>query len=201
VTDQITPQSGPILDLETAVRVLGAVPMPAGPEPKKRTMLGHARAALNARMTKDDLRLVLENTIAFAASLEADREANDREYEAATARIAALKNERHTTNEALSDAAEQLRKDRDRVAELEKLVEQATEFRISEPGYGLYVRRAPGTTGYGVMEARRTDKGRRVWTTSGWQYGAILSDSELFCWPDAQTAVAEARRIMPGGAQ
>lgn len=135
------------------------------------------------------------------AELEADREANDREYEAATARIAELESERHTTNEALSDAAEQLRRDRDRVAELEKLVEQATEFRIWEPGYGLYVRRAPGTTGFAVMEARRTDKGRRVWTTAGWQYSALLSDIELFCWPDAQTAVAEARRIMPGGAK
>lgn len=87
---------------------------------------------------------------------------------------------------------------RARVAELETLTAQATEFRLWEPGYGLYVRRAPGATGYGVMEARRTDKGRRVWTTAGWQYSAILSDTELFCWPDAQTAVAEARRIMPG---
>ncbi|MFG6300178.1 hypothetical protein [Streptomyces rochei] len=34
-------------------------------------------------------------------------------------RIAELEAERHTTNEALSDAAEQLRRDRDRIAELE----------------------------------------------------------------------------------
>lgn len=87
---------------------------------------------------------------------------------------------------------------RERVAELEALTAQATEFRLWEPGYGLYVRRAPGATGYGVMEARRTHAGRRVWTTAGWQYSAALSDTELFCWPDAQTAVAEARRIMPG---
>ncbi|MFF7829776.1 hypothetical protein ACFZCM_31625 [Streptomyces rochei] len=85
-----------------------------------------------------------------------------------------------------------------RVAELEALTASATEFRVWEPGYGLYVRRAPGTTGFAVMEARRTDKGRRVWTTAGWQYSALLSDAELFCWPDAQTAVVEARRIMPG---
>ncbi|MET7321467.1 hypothetical protein [Streptomyces sp. NPDC005549] len=87
---------------------------------------------------------------------------------------------------------------RARVADLEALTTQATEFRVWESGYGLYVRRAPGATGFAVMEARRTDKGRRVWTTAGWQYSAILSDTELFCWPDAQTAVAEARRIMPG---
>ncbi|MFI2911155.1 hypothetical protein ACG2OD_23350 [Streptomyces sp. PDY-4] len=85
-----------------------------------------------------------------------------------------------------------------RVAELEALTAQATEFRLWEPGYGLYVRRAPGATGFGVLEARRTDKGRRCWTTAGWQYSAVLSDTELFCWPDAQTAVAEARRVMPG---
>lgn len=35
------------------------------------------------------------------------------------ARVAELEAERHTTNEALSDAAEQLRVDRDRIAELE----------------------------------------------------------------------------------
>ncbi|MFC1260695.1 MULTISPECIES: hypothetical protein [Streptomyces] len=34
-------------------------------------------------------------------------------------RVAELEAERHTTNEALSDAAEQLRRDRDRIAELE----------------------------------------------------------------------------------
>jgi len=36
-----------------------------------RTMLDHARDALNARMTKDDLRLVLENTTTYAVALQA----------------------------------------------------------------------------------------------------------------------------------
>lgn len=44
--------------------------VPVGPEPQPRTMLDHARDALNARMTKDDLRLVLENVVAYATSLE-----------------------------------------------------------------------------------------------------------------------------------
>ncbi|MEU3426633.1 hypothetical protein [Streptomyces gardneri] len=35
------------------------------------------------------------------------------------ARVAELEAERHSTNEALSDAAEQMRRDRDRIAELE----------------------------------------------------------------------------------
>ncbi|MFJ5914996.1 hypothetical protein ACIQFW_04255 [Streptomyces ardesiacus] len=43
MTDQTTPQSGPILDLETAVRVLGALPMPAGNEPE---MPAEQRAAI-----------------------------------------------------------------------------------------------------------------------------------------------------------
>lgn len=64
--------------LAAAVAELGALPLPVGPGPlpvesgrRPRTMLDHARDALRARMTKDDLRLVLENTITYAASLEA----------------------------------------------------------------------------------------------------------------------------------
>jgi hypothetical protein len=75
-----------------------ALPMPAGPEPRSHSVLDRARDALGARLAKDDLRLVLENVIRYAAELEA---------------------ERHSTNEALSDAAEQLRADRDRIIELE----------------------------------------------------------------------------------
>lgn len=56
-------------EAETAtVAERGAFPKP---ERKSRTMLDHARDALRARMTKDDLRLVLENTVTYAASLEA----------------------------------------------------------------------------------------------------------------------------------
>ncbi|MFI1562137.1 hypothetical protein ACH4ZX_03585 [Streptomyces sp. NPDC020490] len=96
------------------------------------------------------------------------------------------------------EAAAGLDRLRARVAELEALLAQATEFRLSEPGYGLYVRQAPGARGFAVLEARRSDKGRRAWTTVGWQYSAVLSGAELFCWPDAVSAVAEARRVMPG---
>jgi hypothetical protein len=74
-----------------AVAALGALPVPVGtaplsPQGPARTMLDHARKALNARMTKDDLRLVLENVVTYGASLEArvaeliqqrDRIAND----------------------------------------------------------------------------------------------------------------------------
>jgi hypothetical protein len=47
------------------------LPVPVREEPQPRTMLDHARDALNARMAKDDLRLVLENTVTYAASLQA----------------------------------------------------------------------------------------------------------------------------------
>lgn len=51
------------------------LPVPVGTAPlatqgRARTMLDHARDALNARMTKDDLRLVLENVVTYAAVLE-----------------------------------------------------------------------------------------------------------------------------------
>jgi hypothetical protein len=52
------------------------LPVPVGPatptaQGPTRTMLDHAREALNARMTKDDLRLVLENVITHAEAIRA----------------------------------------------------------------------------------------------------------------------------------
>jgi hypothetical protein len=69
------------------------LPVPLGPA---RSFLDRARDAVNARMAKDDLRLVLENVVAYAARLEA---------------------ERHSTNEALDDAVQQLRRDQVLLAE------------------------------------------------------------------------------------
>lgn len=111
---------------------------------------------------------------------------------------ARLLEERHSTNEALSKADVQRQADRDRIAELEGILSAATEFRVWEPGYGLYVRRAPGAAGFAILEARRTSSGRRAWTAAGWKFQVLLSDAELFCWRDPVEAVAEARRIMPG---
>lgn len=61
----------------------------------------------------------------------------------ATARVAELEAERHVTNEALSDAAEQLRANRDRIAELEGDVRRLNTLRgdvalliEKERGYG-----------------------------------------------------------------
>ncbi|MFD4596813.1 hypothetical protein ACFWPQ_02145 [Streptomyces sp. NPDC058464] len=91
-----------------------------------------------------------------------------------------------------------LRAEQDRMAALEALVATASEFRLWEPGYGLYVRQRPGGKGFAILEANRTSRGRRAWTVSGWRYVGLLAGEELFCWPDAESAVAEARRVMPG---
>lgn len=87
-------------------------------------------------------------------------------------------------------------------AELEQQAAAATEYRVPAPdGTGLYVRRAPGGTGWAVFEPRG-HRGRRAWTRDGWQLFAILAHSELHCWPDAATALAEARKALgaEGGA-
>ncbi|WP_405960561.1 hypothetical protein OG235_24515 [Streptomyces sp. NBC_00024] len=94
-------------------------------------------------------------------------------------------------------AAAELQQLRDKIAGLEAIVRAATEYRVWNPGrIGLYVRRAVGATGFAVWEARTRRKGRRAWTREGWQFLALLSDEELFCWPDAATAVAEAQRLV-----
>jgi chromosome segregation ATPase len=182
-----------------AVAAQGALPMPVAtvmpvaPQGRPRTMLDRARDALNARMTKDDLRLVLENVITHAdalkdriAELEAEREKlvrwhgedsktinrlvtrTERRHAELVAlrndalnmrgslspngekrkvpfplgetltpavdwligRVAELEAERHTTNEALSDAAEALRANRDRIAELERPAVEAKRNEI-----------------------------------------------------------------------
>lgn len=82
------------------------------------------------------------------------------------------------------------------VAKLEQQAAAATEYRVPAPGGpALYVRRSPAGTGWAVFEPRG-NRGRRAWTRDGWQLLAILADSELHCWPDATTALAEARKAL-----
>jgi hypothetical protein len=71
------------------------------------------RAQVNGTQTATGLAIALES----AQLLQSPETA--RELERLRARVADLEAERHSTNEALSDAAEQLRADRDRIAELE----------------------------------------------------------------------------------
>ncbi|NUS86357.1 MAG: hypothetical protein HOY75_27450 [Streptomyces sp.] len=62
------------------------------------------------------------------AVLGTHRKDDQAEIERLKARVAELEAERHSTNESLSEAAEQLRVDRDRIAELEKREAIVTEF-------------------------------------------------------------------------
>lgn len=180
--------SEPIRDTETAVRELGALPLPVG------------TTSLTAEQRATIAQLIGDAKPATAGLLEhlAESVRDRREHEHPTWEDLFCLNLVSWAGERMVPVLRRLLDAEARVAELETLTAQATEFRLWEPGYGLYVRRAPGTQGFAVMEARRSDKGRRVWTTSGWKYSALLSDKELFCWPDAVTAVAEARRVMPG---
>jgi hypothetical protein len=103
--------SEPIRDTETAVRELGALPVPVGAAPlatqgRQRTMLDHAREALTARMLKDDLRLVLENVITYAAERQDEAEQVQKQFAEAAARVAELvqeRGERLKTEAALRD--------------------------------------------------------------------------------------------------
>ncbi|MDX3162388.1 hypothetical protein PV516_01055 [Streptomyces scabiei] len=92
---------------------------------------------------------------------------------------------------------------RNKVAGLETIVGAATEYRVwNSDGMGLYVRRAVGTNGFAVLEGRiRAVRGRRAWTPNGWQFTALLSEAEVYCWPDAATALTEAQRLANENAQ
>jgi hypothetical protein len=179
----------PITDLATAVRELGALPMPGGPEPSERDGLRAAYIAAldNAHKTHPCPALGDQKWSGCVHYDETGRIVG----------VGSCHSERRA-DAVLAVRDMELEQLRTRVAELEALVQTATEFRVWEPGYGLYVRRAPGATGFAILEARRTSAGRRAWTTAGLRYVAGLSDEELFCWPDAGAAVAEARRVLPG---
>jgi hypothetical protein len=175
------------------------VPAPVGPEPEAPSPERLRLAWESAKRDRRELRHGLEFAESSrqrwrTAAIEAEAE-----RDALRARVASLEAERHSTNESLSEAAEQLRRDRDRIAELEALAGAASEYRLDEPGYGLLIRPAPrgsSAAGWAVFESRRLPHGRRAWTSAGWAYDP--SHEELFCWPSAEVAVTEARRVMPG---
>ncbi|QTU45604.1 hypothetical protein F3K20_12680 [Streptomyces scabiei] len=77
----------------------------------------------------------LERLRARVADLEAGLPAMQEALLRALDRVAELEAERHSTNEALSEAAEQLRVDRDGIAELEAA--PVTVFRAEHPDSGI----------------------------------------------------------------
>lgn len=73
-----------------------------------------------------------------------------------------------------------------------------TEYRVHLPENGgetLLVRRQAVAQGAGWAATTYGYGGGLAWTMEGWQDAvSALSLDRLFCWPDAATAVAEARR-------
>ena len=96
--------------------------MTHSPTPTERLALKTANAAL---LESNDGFCDLVATVVFALGSAQLLQSPETAAELARlrARVAELETERHTTNEALSDAAETLRADRDRIAELCRQVE------------------------------------------------------------------------------
>ena len=103
----------PITNVEDAVAALGALPVPSGPEPRNAEdeLTGANLSLWEEEQTTARLRLALASAQRGRRDLRAE--------------VAALREERHRTNEWADDAAEALRKQRDRVAELERVIADA----------------------------------------------------------------------------
>ncbi|WP_416975607.1 hypothetical protein [Streptomyces sp. 4F14] len=89
------------------------------------------------------------------------------------------------------------------IAELKALAGTATEYRLMlpPPEYTpLIVRRDPAYDGtrWAVLHDPGDLGVRRVRTQSGWRMAALLHDTEVYCWPDGQTAWSEARWLVGG---
>jgi hypothetical protein len=113
------------------------------------------------------------------------------EAEKLRAQVAALLEERHRTNEALSDAAEALRADRDRIAELE--AERADAVDVSETLYrALHDEMLAGSALYAALTMPTTPEQRQAaldrFTAVAQRHGQKHAPSE----PDGIT-----RRIAP----
>ncbi|WP_031095555.1 hypothetical protein [Streptomyces sp. NRRL S-15] len=80
------------------------------------------------------------------------------------------------------------------------LADAATEYRVPVPengGTNLLVRRQALIHGTGWAVSVPGWGGGSAWTAEGWQESvSALSVDRLFCWPDAATAVDEARRAL-----
>ena len=88
----------------------------------------------------------------------------------------------------------QIRRLRDELA-------SATEFRLmpAPPAYTpLIVRRDPAYdgTGWAVLHDPGDLAVRRAWTAEGWEMAWASSDEEIYCWADAASALAQARRAL-----
>jgi hypothetical protein len=101
------------------------------------------------------------------------------------------------TREALLSEIARLRTELERAR---ALAVDATEYRVHLPENGgetLLVRRQALAHGTGWAVSTYGPGGGLAWTTEGWQDDiSALTVDRLFCWPDAATAVDEARRAL-----
>jgi hypothetical protein len=110
------------------------------------------------------------------------------EVERLAARVAELEAERHTTNEALSEAAEELR-DANTAAGL------VAEYHVpTTDGRWLAVRREPNGDRWAIYTANSIVGGRQTWTGDLWISIPLATDSELWAYDSADAALAEATR-------
>lgn len=91
-----------------------------------------------------------------------------------------------------------------RIAALEALAADATEYRVLLPDGGgseLRVSRCRSGIAAGAWAVAVPGwGGGRAWTLEGWQDSiSALTVDRLFCWPTAVTAIAAARRALGGG--
>lgn len=102
------------------------------------------------------------------------------------------------TEKALHEIALELKAE---VHRLRAELDVATEFRLvpAPPAYTpLTVRRDPAYdgTGWAVLHDPGDLAVRRTWTAEGWEMAWASSHEEIFCWADAASALAQARRAM-----
>ncbi|MDT0476207.1 hypothetical protein RM863_29190 [Streptomyces sp. DSM 41014] len=81
------------------------------------------------------------------------------------------------------------------------LAAAATGWRLStghgDAAYGLSVQSHPTLGRYAVIEGRSYAlRGLRAYTPDGWQFLQLLEREQVFCWPDAHTALTHARSLL-----
>lgn len=126
---------------------------------------------------------------------------DESEVDALLARVAELEAERHTTNEALSDAAEQLRADRDRIAELERQLAAKDRPADEDPIAFALTNRAVVPAGFCRNES---PYGRRCDLTAGHDGDHAMADGAggHFGWPasddDVRPQVRKLKQLLAG---
>ncbi|MEU2265015.1 hypothetical protein ABZ568_00875 [Streptomyces olindensis] len=86
-----------------------------------------------------------------------------------------------------------------RIDRLMKRLEHLSEYRLppTAPNFTpMIVRLDPAYDGtkWAVLHDPGDSSVRRVWTAEGWEMAWASTHEETFCWPDAETALAQARR-------